>query len=210
MSCVKTCATVSVLSCNAASGCTGSQGSLRNDPPTISGGTCQATVSEPVAPSWQYNARLCQPSSACEDPSEVCAPTPALPYVTQRCVTRVLQEGEELTECPAEYPKGPKTFYDALTDNRGCSECSCSGVTGGSCSGKLVMSADADCSGESGDVDYQLGSGCKSFNLGMGEVHPSSVGGQYTVVPGTCSVASPAHATGSAEASGGVTKVCCQ
>jgi len=208
MSCATKCSSVSVQACSAVSGCSGSQGSLRNDTPTLSGGSCQATVSEPVAASWQYDARLCQPSGTCEDPDQVCAPTPTSPYATQLCVMSVIPEGQPLPACPAEYPNARKDLYETYTDSRDCSDCTCGPVSGGSCSGKLTLSSGGDCS--SSNADYQLGSGCKTFNLGAGNIHPAHVGGQYTVVPGTCGVANPAQATGSAEPSGSVTKVCCQ
>jgi hypothetical protein len=208
MGCANECATVAVQACSAVSGCTGSQGSQRNDPPTLSGGSCEASVNEPVAASWQYNARLCQPSGACEDSDQVCAPTPTSPYATQLCVMSVTPEGQAPPACPTGFPNARKDLYESYTDSRGCSECTCGPVSGGSCSGRIALSIGGDCSVS--DADYQLGSGCKTFNLGAGNIHPARAGGHYTVSPGACSVAKPAQPTGSAEASGSITKVCCQ
>jgi hypothetical protein len=209
MGCATKCATVSVQeeACSAVSTCDGSQGSVKNDTPTVSGGSCIPTVSEPVDARWQYNARLCEPQGVCEGPNQVCAPTPDSPYLTQLCVMVVIPEGEALPPCPPEYPKVDRTYYEDFTDDRGCSECGCSGVTGGSCSGKVLISSGGGCSV---GVSYELGGGCKAFNLGSGDIQPSFVGGDYMVVAGTCGVASPAQATGSAQESGNGTKVCCQ
>jgi hypothetical protein len=121
---------------------------------------------------------------------------------------RVLADGSDLPECPDAYPTRRGAFYDedGFTDDRGCTACGCSGVTGGSCSGTLSISTGSDCSS---DASYTLDSGCKTFNLGSGNVRPSHVGGHYTLLPGACSVASASHATGSAAPSGSVTLVCC-
>ena len=210
MTCATPCATASPKTCDAVSGCTGSQGSLRADTPTPSGGSCQATVSAPVTATWQYSARLCLASDmgTCVDPSQVCAPTPGSPYASQVCVMSVVLEGHALPACPADYPNPNEPLYETFLDGRGCTACGCGSPTGGSCSGNLLLSGGGDCSG---GVEYSLGSGCKQFNLGSGTIQPSHVGGQYTVVPGTCSVASAAHANGGiATPNGSVTVVCCR
>jgi hypothetical protein len=206
MSCSTACATVPTQACNAVPGCTGSQGSLRADLPTISGGSCQAVPSgAPVAPTWGNDARLCQPTGTCEDANQVCAPTPDGQYLTTLCVFRNSIEGQPPWDCPDEYPIR-KEYYERYTDSRGCTDCGCGSVTGGSCSGKLLMSRDNDCSEA---VEFALGGACKVFNLGSGTIHPSSVGGVYTVTAGTCSVATPPQPTGKAVPSGALTQVCC-
>jgi hypothetical protein len=209
LSCANRCATVSPHACDAVSGCTGSQGSLRAGPATPTGGSCRATLSAPPAATWLVDARLCGSVGAvCEEEGQVCAPTPSAPFFSELCVMRVLADGSDLPECPDAYPIRRGAFYDedGFTDDRGCTACGCSGVTGGSCSGTLSISTGSDCSS---DASYTLDSGCKTFNLGSGNVRPSHVGGHYTLVPGACSVASASHATGSAAPSGSVTLVCC-
>jgi hypothetical protein len=102
-------------------------------------------------------------------------------------------------------------LYEIFTDNRSCTACGCSGVSGGSCSGQLVMSKDTNCTLSGiGTTSYPLTSSeCQTFNLGSGNVHPASVIGQYTVQAGTCSVASQASGMGEAAPSGRATVVCC-
>ncbi len=167
-------------------------------------------VTPPATASWLNDARLCEANDAsvCEDPGQVCAPTPPSPYLSQLCVMRVIGAGQTPPQCPAGYLTANEALYARFSDTRGCSECGCSGVTGGSCSGKFVMSSGSDCNGS---VDYTPGSLCKPFDLGPGAgVQPTHVGNQFTVVPGNCSVASPPQGTGRAEPSGQVTVVCCQ
>ncbi|HKO49481.1 MAG TPA: hypothetical protein VJV79_17250, partial [Polyangiaceae bacterium] len=204
------CATVaSPLACGAVSGCTHSQGTLKAAMPTPSGGFCEAQVSPPAPAAWQYDSRLCSTSGAsvCEDRRQVCAPSPPQPYAAQLCVTRVATEGLPLPTCPAQYPNG-KTLYKSFSDDRSCSGCTCSAVSGGACTGsKLLISAETDCSG---GVEYKLGSLCQPFTLVGNNAHPTSVRGQYTVTPGDCKVVVPSSTTGSAPTIGSATVVCCQ
>lgn len=208
-SCATACATTTLKACGAVSGCTGSQGSVSTDIGAPSGGTCRATTSKPPEPTWKYDARLCPPSgaSSCDADDEVCAPTPEYPYLTQLCVMRVISAGSPPPNCPADYPNPSPPLYTEVADSRDCSECSCGAVTGGSCEGKLVMSAGGSCDGKFEDT---LGNGCTSFNLGAGDIHPSRVGAEYELTPGSCSVASAPRPIGEAVPSGSVTVVCCQ
>jgi hypothetical protein len=210
MGCKTECATASPLTCDAVSGCTGSQGSGHAETALISGGSCKpTTITPPTEPTWKYDVRLCQlsGSAVCEDATQACAPSPLPPYLSQLCVMTVFSEGDTRPACPAAYPKPKPDLYQSFSNTRGCSECGCSALTGGSCSGKLNMSSDSECGGP---VEFSLGASCKVFSLGPGTVYPTHVGGEYTVVPGTCGVASQSHVTGTAEASGDVTAVCCQ
>jgi hypothetical protein len=203
------CATASPQACNAVSGCLGSQGSLSATAPMPSGGSCVPIIAASPPPTWLSDARLCQPSDAsgCEDPSQACAPAPAQPYLSQRCVMRVIADGGALPACPADYPNAMDPLYQTFTDGRGCGVCACSGVSGGTCSGKLLLSAGADCST---GLEYTLNSGCKTYDLGPGNAQPTHVGGQYVLTPGACSVTAPPDVVGIAEPTGPVTVVCCQ
>lgn len=138
----------------------------------------------------------------------MCAPSPAFPYATSLCVTRVILEGVPLPECPAEYPNVGKAFPQAITDSRTCSDCICSNVTGGSCSGTLSLTSGSACAkGQDAATDGE----CTEFNVGPGSgVHPTHALGDYTVIPGTCGVASQPQRGGTAVESGSVTMVCCQ
>ncbi|MET0793542.1 MAG: hypothetical protein ABW061_18620 [Polyangiaceae bacterium] len=208
--CATQCATVSPQTCTAVSGCVGSQGSVRAAIPTPSGGTCKAKLSGPVDPTWQTDARLCatNPAKTCEDSNQVCAPTPASPYASQLCIMQVLAVGHARPACPAEYPNDNQPLYETYSDKRVCGECGCSDVNDdGSCKGQLLMSGGDDCSA---GFAYTLGSLCQEFDLGSGDIQPSHVGGQYTLTPGTCSVASEPPLSGEAVASGRMTVVCCQ
>ena len=204
------CAMVSTRVCTGISGCVGSQGSAKLDAPTISGGTCKPKVAPTPPPTWQFNDRLCATSNAgsCDDSRQVCAPSPPIPFASQLCVTHVVLEGQPVPECPSAYPKFYQTLYETYTDARGCSDCTCGNVTGGSCTGKATMSSGSTCTA---GVEFSPSTGCKVFDVGPGVgVHPSSAGGEYTVVPGTCSVAIPSMPTGSATHSGTGWAVCCQ
>jgi hypothetical protein len=212
MGCAATpaCATATLHTCDAIAGSNcGSQGSLRGASATPSGGSCEATVSAPATATWQYDARVCNASksSVCDDPDLVCAPSPHLPYVSQLCVMRVMLEGQTPPPCPAEYPASHEALYGTFSDDRRCSDCGCSDVSGGKCTGNVSVSTSGNCRGT---VAYTLGDGCVPYNLGQGNVHPTSAGVEYTLMPGTCSVASAPHALGSAAPSGNVTVVCCR
>jgi len=214
LACGGECASASTGTCGPVSGCIGSQGSVSVEAATISGGSCTAKIAPLPDPTWKFNERLCESvdPGSCADPDQVCAPTPTAPYASQLCVTRLLLDGQTTPPaCPAAYPVPYPVPYKALygdyMDARGCSACSCGNVSGGSCTGNAVMSGGVDCSG---GREFPIGTACKTFDLGPGGLRPSHVGNAYTVVPGTCSVASPPQPTGKAEPSGGVTVVCCQ
>ena len=210
--CTGPCATATPAGqmCATVSGCIGSQGSARPDAPTVTGGSCQATVSDPDQPTWKFDARLCRLSAGavCEDPSQVCTPYPDSPYLSQLCVMSVVAAGSTPPPCPAGYPSANPPLYASFMDELGCSACGCSGITGGSCSGKMTMSGGIDCSSNPVDFD-ELGM-CKEFDLGAGGIKPTHVGGQYSLVAGNCSVASQSHVIGRAEPNGQITVVCCQ
>lgn len=203
------CGTVSPVMCDAVPGCIDSQGSLKAAIPTPSGGFCKDTITPPTPAAWQYDSRLCSTNGAtvCEDRSQVCAPPPTSPYLSRLCVSTVISADTPIPECPAEYSKLKKTVYKTFADNRICSPCTCSAVTGGSCAGKLSISAETDCSS---GVEYKLGAGCQPFTLLGNNVHPTSVGAQYTVTGGDCKVVSPSSTVGNAPTTGSATVVCCQ
>ena len=199
----------SPLSCGGVSDCIHALGTLKAAIPTPSGGFCNDVVTPPAPASWQYDSRLCSinGASVCEDRSLVCAPLPGSPYLSKLCVTMVVGENEPLPACPDQYRNGSKTLYKSFSDLRQCSECGCSGVTGGSCAGKLFVSADEDCSSAQ---EYKLGTGCQPFTLMGNNAHPTSVGAEYTVTPGTCKVVTPSTTVGVAPTTGPATLVCCQ
>lgn len=208
LDCQTECFHASPLTCTAVSGCSGNQGTLLAEPPTPSG-TCNAKVTshalEPVT--WQYDARLCNLEVAepgtCTGSGELCTPTPRPPFASQLCVFRVVPEGQDLPDCPSAYPNGREPLYSSFTDERDCSGCSCSGPTGGKCAGKLTLSDEQSCSA---GFDYTLGSGCQQFQL---DTSPARLDAQYTLVPGTCGIASDTEPTGGAIPSGSATVVCC-
>jgi len=206
------CATVSTStgSCTGVSGCTGSQGSARLDAPTISGGTCSWKVAQTPPPSWKFNDRLCKPTSvgSCDDDRDVCAPSPPIPYASQLCVVKAVLEGQPIPQCPSAYPSFYQTLHEAYTDARGCSDCTCGNVSGGSCTGTALISSGIDCSA---GPEFAPSTVCKVFDLGSGGgVHPTHVGGKYVATAGTCNVAVPSTPFGMAVPSGYAHVVCCQ
>jgi len=209
MGCASPCATTSVHSCDSVSGNCGSQGSLRAAMPVATGGSCQPTVTMPATASWQWDARICESSNArtCDDPAQVCAPPPPAPYVSRLCVFSVILEAQSPPACPADYPAPHEPLYATFSDDRGCSACACSSVSGGTCTGTVTVSDGDNCVGP---AEYNFGGGCRPFDLGPGNVRPNSAGAEYSLTPGSCSVASAPHATGNAAPSGNVTVVCCR
>lgn len=209
LGCKTECLKASPLTCAAVSGCNGNQGSVLADPPAPSGGKCEAKVtSQPLEPAtWEYEARLCSLETAemgsCTGTGELCVPTPLPPFASQLCVFRVVPEGQELPECPAAYPNARDALHSTFDDDRACSTCSCSGPTGGSCPGTLMLSSGQNCSS---GFEYTLGSGCQQFGLGT---QPAQLGAHYTLEPGGCGIARDTEPTGSATPSGSATVVCC-
>ena len=212
MGCQNECATPTALACSTVSGCNGNQGTIRAAKPTPSGGSCQASVTPDVEPpTWKYEARLCELDGAagagaeCTDASGLCVVTPGLAYPSRLCVVRVVPEGQELPECPAEYPNGGDALYATFSDERGCSACTCDGPTGGACSGTLTLTDGGDCSK---NLEYTLGSGCEKFSF---SAQPAHISGKYALeTSGTCGIASDTQPTGDATPSGSATVVCCQ
>ncbi|MES1185266.1 MAG: hypothetical protein ABUL60_15755 [Myxococcales bacterium] len=209
MGCKNECFHASPLACTAVSGCDGSQGTVRADPPKPSG-TCQAKVTThvPDTVSWQYDARLCTLETAepgsCTGDGELCTPTPGAPYASQLCVFRIVPEGQELPECPSEYPHAREPLYESFTDERGCSSCSCTGLIGGSCAGTLTLGTTGQSCGTG--FEYKLGSGCLSFGFAT---PPVQLDAEYTLMPATCGIARDTEPTGGALPSGSATVVCC-
>jgi hypothetical protein len=212
LGCRNECAKPSALACSPVSGCNGNQGTIRAAKPAPAGGACKASVMRNIpTPSWKYEARLCQlnaadePLAACTDDSGACAPTPGLAYPSRLCIVSVVSEGEELPECPAQYPNGGDVLYATFSDERACSACTCAEPTGGACSGTLTLTDGDACSN---GFEYVLGSGCKSFGFTEPPAHLSAT---YALEKsGTCGVAIDTQPTGVAAPSGSATVVCCQ
>lgn len=212
LSCANECANMAVQAmCSGVSGCVGSQGSMKAPAPTPAGGSCKANTAPLADVTWKYDARLCPANNAgsCDDTSQVCAPTPESPYLSQLCIMQVLQPGHSIPPCPAEYQNPTDPLYGTFSDDRACSACGCGSVSGGSCTASKLILGSADCNGP---AEYPtLNNSCKPFDLGPGTgVQPTNVGFQYTVVAGTCSVTTPPKYSGGAVVSGNVTVVCCQ
>ena len=207
LKCSSLCETVAPQACSAVSVCTGSQGSIDSNIPTPTGGSCKATPSGPADASWDNDSRLCNanPARVCDDPGQVCAPLPNSPYISQQCVMRVMAAASAVPPCPDGFPNAT-ALYGSFADGRGCSECTCGDVSGGTCSGSITLTDSSDCST---GVDYVLGAKCLSFDLGQGNVKPTHVGGHYTVEGGICNVATEPKPTGKAAPNGRFTVVCC-
>lgn len=210
LSCSSSCQSVPLSDCTTISNCNGSQGSMRAEIPTPAGGACVPSVKQPEPPAWQFDAKVCTASDVQVCPGDqICAPTPMAPFEPIACVKRTFDEGASLPGCPAGFPQARPLLYADFDDDRGCSECRCSSLNGGSCTGTLSVSLNTTCT-TTNPVDYELGSGCKTFNLGQGDPRPRSVIGDYELTPGTCSVATASKPTGGAAESGKVTLVCCK
>jgi hypothetical protein len=209
LGCATQCISASPVACAAVSGCTGSAGTLRAAIPAPSQGSCVATVSPktPPPPQWKRDARTCTlntaASASCADTDETCVPVPTAPYASHLCVYQVVLDGQNIPACPAAYPNPSDPLYSSYSDNRGCMPCSCSGPSGGSCAGTLILSGGNDCGT---GFQYTLGSGCQSFSL---SAPPSHIEGNYTLSAGTCAIAQDTQATGSAQGSGNARAVCC-
>jgi hypothetical protein len=117
---------------------------------------------------------------------------------------RVILAGQPLPQCPADYGSRYE-LYEMLSDDRACSACTCSALSGGECEGKVHLSSTNDCNGTG--ADYKMGDGCKQFGL---PDYLSHVIVNYTLTPGTCSIATASKPTGSASVNGRATLVCCQ
>jgi hypothetical protein len=208
------CAAATAKTCDAvSSGSCGSQGSVRGAVAGPTGGACVATPSKIPPPTWNRKARLCATNNAgsCEDPNQVCAPTPHQPYNSALCVTSIISENATVPPCPVEYPTPIAQLYASYADGRGCTECTCGSVSGGSCPGRLTITSGGDCSSGTSFV-YDLGQGCQWYDLGPGAgVQPTHVGAQYTLVAGSCAAPTqPVPTMGKAVPNGQVTVVCCK
>lgn len=219
--CGQPCGTVSApadLACTTVvSDCSGSQGSMHSDRPTPSGGACKPSVTPIPEPTWERGARICMPSNLqiCSDSDHICAPAAPSPYVEVACVKRVLMPGEGTPACPAGYPEAKPRLYAEYADERSCSTCVCSALSGGSCTGTVAAYSGSDCSavngGGGGPPTYTLGNTCQTFDLGAGSgVHPTRIRADYNLTPGACSVVTPSKAGGSATESGTSVLVCCE
>jgi len=198
----------------------GTQGTLIADVRAPSGGACTPHVSTTLPPvTWTSVARMCiaqTPAVAggCPNPSALCVPSPALPYASQLCIAEVSSPGQPIpTSCPPDYPNGPSLYYPSTagtTDDRGCSAASCAGTspTGGRCEGTIAVtgSLSSDCA--TGGFTYAIGSGCSPpFQLDSPLAH---VQASYAATPGSCPVATPSSAVGSALPAGPPNVVCCK
>lgn len=115
------------------------------EPFTVTGGSCAPNPSMMVgAASYSTRGVLCSepplPTASCGERGS-CAAVPNLPFESGLCI---VADGD--LECPAEFP-GKELFYDGITDNRSCSECTC-GSPFGSCTGFSVrLFNQASCGG---------------------------------------------------------------
>jgi hypothetical protein len=170
--------------------------------PGSSSGTCVADASAAVPPpTWEANTRLCAPEVAptgagC-DVGQVCAPRTGLPFVTD--VYCVAQAG--LPDCPSGYPTLRTYYLPSLTDNRGCTACTCGAATGIACTATLSSSNHPNCSG-GGSQTQPSPQACASLNgmVAMTLNATSAVGGACAPAGG--------QPTGSAAPSTPTT-VCC-
>ncbi len=105
------------------------------------GGSCGSLPASAVAiATWGTNARACisgtAPVQADCLAGEVCAPSPGMPYSAALCVSHA---GD--VACPTTDYVTRQVFYGAVDDTRGCSACSCGGVTGASCAASFDVYA---------------------------------------------------------------------
>ncbi len=209
LGCSTECIGASPLACAPVSGCTGSSGTMRAATPSPTGGSCAATITPKAPPvaQWKLDARVCAlnapEKASCAGTGEICVPTPTAPYSSHLCVYQLMLDGQPAPACPSAYPNASDALYSTFADTRGCAACTCSGPTGGSCTGTITLSGGNDCGS---GFQYALGSGCQSFSL---SAPPSHIQANYTVMAGSCAVATNTHPTGGAKPSGSFRAVCC-
>jgi hypothetical protein len=194
--------------------CNGSQGTMQGERPTPSGGTCKPSYTPIPDVTWERGARICLPSDLqyCAGPDQVCAPQPPPPYAELSCVMHKLAPGQGQPACPDGFRTAKARLYAEYTDERDCSTCVCSSLTGGSCTGTVSLYNGGDCSGSGGGPPtYTLGNPCQKFDLGPGSgVRPTRLRADYELTPGACSVVTASKPTGMAVESGGSVLVCCK
>ncbi|HZU83090.1 MAG TPA: hypothetical protein VE987_09250 [Polyangiaceae bacterium] len=218
--CNQSCSTVQTTSgaCATLPSCTGlgTSFSVKLPAPAVSAGSCAPNVSPPTpvlpAVSWTTKAQVCSyvgPSDSpggCSVVGSQCVHAPSGSYGTKVCVYSTAATPP--TSCPAGYnAAAPSTFYEGTADTRGCTGCTCSGPTGGSCSGSLSFFSTSvgGCNGTPAAM-YTMNSLC-SGNLSTAPA-PGFVQANYTLTPGTCSVQSQPQPTGTAVPATPIT-VCC-
>lgn len=198
--------------------CTGSQGTIHGERPTVSGGTCKPKYTPIPEATWERGARICMPSDlqVCTGSEQVCAPKPPQPYVELSCVMKELMPGQGTPVCPEGFRNAKARLYTEYTDDRGCTTCVCGTLTGGSCTGSVSLYSGGDCSDSNGGSaggppTYTLGAPCQKFDLGPGSgVHPARLRAAYDLTPGSCSVVTGSTAKGTAVESGASVFVCCE
>jgi hypothetical protein len=202
--CLAPCGSATVSSaCTVPTSTCGSTISMNVTAPAPSGGSCTANVSMTgaSAPGWQTAAHVCLASAfAAGCNSEACVPAPIAPYGTSLCVYQM-----GTSSCPTGYPHS-SLFFSGENDGRVCAGCSCSGPTGGSCSGSIsVYGITIDCTAVNPAM-YTLGSNCRVLNVPGSP--PTHIQGNFTVTQGTCTVQGNVSATGAVTGTGPIT-VCC-
>jgi hypothetical protein len=190
------CTVVSTTTC-------GSTISMNASAPAPSGGGCTALVmmTNGSTAGWQTAAHVCSLAStlAGNCGAEACVPAPSASYPSF-CA---YHSGS--LSCPAGYPHA-RVFYSGQSDTRDCGPCTCSALTGGSCSGTIsVYGISIDCTAAN-PATYTLGSNCRVLNV-FG-APPSHVQGNFVLSPGSCTVQSAATPIGAVTGTGPTT-VCC-
>lgn len=152
-------------------------------------------------PSWSSSARVCSAEGfgACSS-GDVCAPPSPAPFHANQCVVRFGSMGGQ---CPAPYTDRHDIMDpNTLSDNRGCSACSCTSPNQFSCDLTYELYSDLDC----------MGSVTKVVADGTCVAPGAAVSAQsYKAVysyNGTCSAQSGGQPTGSFSVTKAMT-VCC-
>lgn len=165
-------------------------------PLTLNESGCTPTVVNPPVspPAWTTKASTCvgEIVGTCTSPGEICAPV--LPPPPPGFTICIGTSGDRT--CPVEFSE-KHVFYDHFDDSRACSACACSTPTGGSCTGKISIFNDGDCSSQIDIVTITSTAPSFCFSLPPGAALASKSSGPLTHTPGTCA-ASGGEAMGTA------------
>jgi hypothetical protein len=119
---------------------------VRVGPSQASGGSCLPASEHVLAPvQWSASVRLCGPPSPATRSTcpvgEVRTASTAPPFQPgNACIAR-----DGVWDCPSSYPV-TRTYYDSVTDTRGCTPCTCDAPAGTACATTAAGFTNSSCS----------------------------------------------------------------
>jgi hypothetical protein len=169
---------------------------------TATGGTCTPEPTTTVIPpTWAVTARACvsdlAPAQVDCQAGSICAPQPSGQYGSHLCIAK-----SGSVACPTTGYTNRQVFYGSVTDTRACSQCLCGSFLSATCNASVQVYASTNLSCTGNAITYVAPFACDAVQ------QPADFKMVLTPSNGSCSIAGPVSATGSATPASPTTFCC--